>query len=411
MKRPGTTVGNSRRGDNSSTTTVSSAAATRSSTTNCSNKKRKYCSGSVLVVPSSPSPLLRVPTPIIIHVVGFLDNDSRMELSTVCKYLHGLFDDDEDNDGTSSSSSSLISIKPVLEISAASDNKDDDKGRTSRLVQTLRQHILDPKTKAIYQRRRHLKWKDVRRFLKGPSENVLAFLTERATNEYMQNNPLSDLEKAKLNGIVSLELIFSSTVQKQESNYYFPSEVLYLFPNIREIDMTNIEDNFGGSHCSIYDCLDDIVYSCRRLEKLTWNNIGRHRDTCLWTTCGWNLGGGKRGIREVIMDNAIFHEVYIADRPAQNTWEKVQNLRDYPTTFLFHECCQGLERLSIRKAHWRKQTLKGLDRREHVTAIPQNALIKFVRHAPPLLRWFRSDLTKANIAMLQLERPTIQFLN
>ena len=410
MKRPGTTVGNSRRGDNSSTNTVPSAAATRISTTNCSNKKRKYCSESVLVVPPSPSPLLRVPTPIIIHVVGFLDNDSRMELSTVCKYLLGLFDNDEDEDGMSSSSS-LISINPVLEISAASDNKDDDKGRTSRLVQTLRQHILDPKTKAIYQRRRHLKWKDVRSFLKSPSKKERYFLTERAMNEYMQNNPLSDLEKAKLNGIVSLELIFSSTVQKQESNYYFPSEVLYLFPNIREIDMTNIEDNFGGSHCSIYDCLDDIVYSCRRLEKLTWNNIGRHRDTCLWTTCGWNLGGGKRGIREVIMDNAIFHEVCIADLPAQNTWEKVQNLHDYPTTFLFHECCQGLEKLSIRKAHWRKQTLKGLDRREHVTAIPQNALIKFVRHAPPLLRWFRSDLTKANIAMLQLERPTIQFLN
>ena len=43
--------------------------------------------------------------------------------------------------------------------------------------------------------------------------------------------------------------------------------------------------------------------------------------------------------------------------------------------------------------------------------IPQNALIKFVRNAPVSLLWFRSDLSRANIEMLQKERPGIEFLN
>ena len=43
--------------------------------------------------------------------------------------------------------------------------------------------------------------------------------------------------------------------------------------------------------------------------------------------------------------------------------------------------------------------------------IPQNALIKFVRNAPSSLRWFRSDLSQENIAMLKKERLGIAFLN
>ena len=38
-------------------------------------------------------------------------------------------------------------------------------------------------------------------------------------------------------------------------------------------------------------------------------------------------------------------------------------------------------------------------------------LIKFVRNAPPTLRWFRSDLTSDNMEMLRMERPEIELLN
>ena len=71
---------------------------------------------------------------------------------------------------------------------------------------------------------------------------------------------------------------------------------------------------------------------------------------------------------------------------------------DKPDTFLFHKCIHNnkvLERISIRNAR----------------DITQKMLIKFIRKAPPSLRWFRSDLTSANMAMLRLERPEIELLN
>jgi hypothetical protein len=42
--------------------------------------------------------------------------------------------------------------------------------------------------------------------------------------------------------------------------------------------------------------------------------------------------------------------------------------------------------------------------------IPQRGLVKFVRRATNL-RWFRSDLTPENVAMLQLERPDVTFVS
>ena len=69
--------------------------------------------------------------------------------------------------------------------------------------------------------------------------------------------------------------------------------------------------------------------------------------------------------------------------------------------FIFHRCCNALERVSIRNTRCYGNVL---------ISIPQNALIKFVRNVPSL-RWFRSDLTQENIDMLQLERPDIELLH
>ena len=43
--------------------------------------------------------------------------------------------------------------------------------------------------------------------------------------------------------------------------------------------------------------------------------------------------------------------------------------------------------------------------------VPQNALVKFVRNAPPCLRWFPSDLTPEHMNMLRVEQPDIELLN
>ena len=53
-----------------------------------------------------------------------------------------------------------------------------------------------------------------------------------------------------------------------------------------------------------------------------------------------------------------------------------------------------------------------LDRRmieNAVVAIPQVVVLKFVRNAPDLLRYFSSDLTQDNIQIIQHDRPVINF--
>jgi hypothetical protein len=70
-----------------------------------------------------------------------------------------------------------------------------------------------------------------------------------------------------------------------------------------------------------------------------------------------------------------------------------------------------LERVSIKGARWIRH--KGA-----VPApIPQATLIRFVKKegkesrwlGPMRLKWFRSDLTPENVAMLQVEHPAITF--
>ena len=79
--------------------------------------------------------------------------------------------------------------------------------------------------------------------------------------------------------------------------------------------------------------------------------------------------------------------------------------------FLFYKCTKNsklLRRVSIKNA---KYIGSRSEEKNDLHAIPQTALIKYVRNAPPSLRWFRSDLSDANIRMLQHERPDIEFTN
>ena len=78
--------------------------------------------------------------------------------------------------------------------------------------------------------------------------------------------------------------------------------------------------------------------------------------------------------------------------------------------------CQVLERLSIRNAthYYYMDEGPGPEDDEIPDGegpVSQDALIKFVRNAPPSLQWFRSNLTPQNMDMLRTERPGIEFVN
>jgi hypothetical protein len=71
---------------------------------------------------------------------------------------------------------------------------------------------------------------------------------------------------------------------------------------------------------------------------------------------------------------------------------------------IFCLCHKQLERVSIKNAKYSNE----MSHNEVPQVVPQSALLKFARCAPNL-RWFRSDLTEENIAILQAQRPEITF--
>ena len=163
-----------------------------------------------------------------------------------------------------------------------------------------------------------------------------------------------------------------------------------ILPNLRQIDFSNSNTGLSG--------LRQLIQICSRLEKITWNKIP--------SSSRVDIDGvdfeKATNLKEIYMDNAEF-------------FDDVNPNGRNNTIFLFHKCGSNkLERVSIRNATYGNDVF-GLPyghpgHREQIY-LPQDALIKFVRKAPPSLRWFRSNLTTDNIAMLRLERPEIECVN
>jgi hypothetical protein len=68
--------------------------------------------------------------------------------------------------------------------------------------------------------------------------------------------------------------------------------------------------------------------------------------------------------------------------------------------YLLHACNQPLERVSFKDVTYTWGAL--------CDELPQGAQVKFVRRTPTL-KWFKSDLTPENVALLRAERPDVTF--
>lgn len=94
------------------------------------------------------------------------------------------------------------------------------------------------------------------------------------------------------------------------------------------------------------------------------------------------------------------------DEYEQEEWFQ-NNHYNGPADYILLEEYPNLERVTLCRA----QYLERYDRTAvyaYYKSLPQEALIKFVRHKPSL-RWFCSDLTNENIAILKEERPEVHF--
>ena len=198
----------------------------------------------------------------------------------------------------------------------------------------------------------------------------------------------------KLPGVVALDMSLPIGSSRPYKYDLICSGFSSMLPNLRELDLSNTrhrDDGFGPLRIFFRDC------SC--LEKLTYNHIDLLTAVTIsgyrWMDCASKL-------KELYMDDSVFYDQRLIDRMSD-----LEN-EEHASTFLFNECTSKvLERVSIKNAKYGRDPEQQVD----LPAIPQTALIKYVRNAPISLRWFCSDLSDKNITMLQHERPDIEFTN
>ena len=301
--------------------------------------------------------LLNLPMPLRVYIFNYLGEtqDELIDLTLISKQVH----EDCYRPGIEWKIIPTIVISPTPEGGV---------GSTRALLQRLNNQ--SPKSKL--RRYTHMKINDIHRF----NDNI-------STTEIHEI-----IGDAEMDWIVSLDM--SLSMPNLWVTDYFPNVLIYILPNLREIDISyNIPDNHS---------IMDVFFECSKFEKVTWNNIKIKSYIAMDGT----IMESSDNLKEVIMDDSEFS----CRIPEGDTMSDLGNHRD---TFIFNCCSTALERVSIRNAKW--ITKNHYHRRNDPIVVPQNALIKFVRNAPASLRWFRSDLTIENMNMLRLERPTIELLN
>jgi hypothetical protein len=181
----------------------------------------------------------------------------------------------------------------------------------------------------------------------------------------------------------SLDLSFPSTaLQKDKKFKVCVSAILSCtMPCLREIDLCN-------AHVA-ESALRHFAAQCPALEKITWNH---HHGT---TNMSGKALNACQSLKELYMDNSVF------------TFSIYEDYRLHlgSDDCIFSRCNTFLERVSLKNAGirftYKPYTFPTLP-------MYQTCLIKFVRNTPSL-RWFRSDLSPENIAILQAERPEVTF--
>jgi hypothetical protein len=112
------------------------------------------------------------------------------------------------------------------------------------------------------------------------------------------------------------------------------------------------------------------------------------------------------------MDDSIFYAR--ADEATDESKCMFDDTINHGVHVIFYHVRDILERVSIRNAKYcvssKFPLLMRMRDLSEPKAVPQEGLMKFVRHASNL-RWFRSDLTPENVAILKAERPEITFVS
>ena len=290
--------------------------------------------------------------PLLVGCLTYLDSESIRQVCLLSKEFLDIVQHDPGMENNR--------VVPLLFVSSS---KEQDAGRIERLLNKL----VDQNQNRVH----HIRAVKV--------INREKFLHDGDRTEL--GNTLTITLRQRFAGVVALDL--SSPTKTNFSNYGFLMTLRKMLPNLRELDLsnTNIQAHQLGA----------FAKECSQLEKITYNN-----NLCrlsIMPLRGEVLSPAKN-LLEIHMDCSTF--------PYQHAFffKRLSDLTnvDYSNFYLFQKCNKRLERVSFKSAKY-QNTFEWMT----FDAIPQNVLIKFVRNTPTL-KWFCSDLTHENIAMLRSER-------
>jgi hypothetical protein len=297
-----------------------------------------------------------IPRPIILQITSWLDQESLMNTSLVSKQLYNTLCSERGNENK---------IFPVFVVSGSS---------VQKLVNNLRKHFLNKKTKVKLQNYSIMKFKEPNRF---DDEDV-------STEDFKKLKLILKDNSIELNGITSLEFISSSSLLfGRFKSGYLPCILRIILPNLLKLDFSNTTGYTNGIFKELFQCpfLNKVI-SNDNDDGVDLNGLGM---------------GLSTNLREIHMDNTLFHcGPYFTNY-------KFADLNNHQKVFIFHGCSRSLECVSMRNMKLPRSTFND---DHHRKIFQQNALVKFVRNAPSL-RWFRSDLSADNIDMLQEERSRL----
>jgi len=334
---------------------IASRTRSSSNSTRCKKKRKKIADLSPFVLT-----LKGLPISIRVKILNYFDGKQQQELVNLQLVSKGFYKDCKEP-GIEWELIPLFLLRP-------SPNNEDDSGRLKGFIRNIREYQKDDDT-----------IRNFRRYLRMDVEepHKFAWLMFRAKLTRMTYNIM------QLYGIVSLK--FSSKTVGYNTYDSLPIALSCMLPNLCKLDISNT--NFGRVVVKNY------CENCPALEKIT-NNNNRSRGLTGIHPDGSDMLSATN-LREFMMDNSAFH-CYTIFR------NEMSDLNNHPTIFLLHKCgSMVLERLSMRNSRY------GMNQ----ALIPQNTLIKFVRNAPPTLKWFRCDLSTENIDMLRKEQPGIELVN
>ena len=386
--------------------TVSSTALTVATTTNSA--------------PSS-SNWTNTPIALLLRTLGYLDNASLIAMCLVCKQICTIIQDGHGME------QKLIRL---FELRAADASED----RHSTFILNMRRYFENPIKNRILTAHQKVKVYNMRELIQDLYGNDVRFDNVDNYDDYLQNL----IGTMRMPGVVELDIsspipisnIRWSQLRSTCASYllpYFhrhlkrklaiPLAFSWMAPNLRHLDCSNVSmlEPF---------IVEEFARRCPLLEVLKRNNID-HLSSIAANGEELSL---MQNLREVYLDNCYFetNAMDIIEANSEHNENEPWNDHDsetddftfeynamanlhphkYPTMYLFSKLCnKPLERVSIKNARYYEHDT------DEQYPLDTSMLIKFIRHAPSTLTWFRSDLPPAVMRVLQSEKPHIEFVN